>query len=57
MLLGRAKYETSLKYNEARNYGLDSSSEEKDQGVEMDHNKSVCWQCYASTKKMANYIS
>lgn len=41
MLLGRGMYETSLKYNEAGNKWLDSSSEEKDQGAEVDHKKSV----------------
>lgn len=57
MLLGKGKYETSLKYNEARNHQLYSTSDEKGQGAEMDQKKSVCWQFYASTKKMANYIS
>lgn len=36
MLLGKWKYETSLKYSEAGNNWLDSSSEEMDQGAELD---------------------
>lgn len=51
MLLGRRKYETFLKYNEAGHNWLDSSSEEKHQGAEVDHKKSVCQQHYAITKK------
>lgn len=51
MLLGRRKYETFLKYNEAGHNWLDRSSEEKHQGAEADHKKSVCQQHYAITKK------